>query len=74
MRGRTIAAELAGWAAGELSGQASARLAAWAAVGGVPASPFGRSGASRISGAAKPASQADVARPRGALAVGQGFS
>jgi hypothetical protein len=32
-----IAAELAGWAAGELPGQASARLAAWAAVGGVPA-------------------------------------
>jgi hypothetical protein len=31
-----IAAELAGWAAGELPGQASARLAAWAAVGGVP--------------------------------------
>ena len=33
----TIAAELAGWAAGELPGQASARLAAWAAIGGVPA-------------------------------------
>jgi hypothetical protein len=33
----TIAAELAGWAAGELPGQASARLAAWASVGGVPA-------------------------------------
>jgi hypothetical protein len=32
----TIVAELAGWAAGELPGQASARLAAWAAVGGVP--------------------------------------
>jgi hypothetical protein len=31
----SIAAELAGWAAGELPGQASARLAAWAAVGGV---------------------------------------
>src|SRR5207302_115786 len=29
----TIAAELAGWAAGELPGQASARLAAWAAIG-----------------------------------------
>ena len=34
---QTIAAELAGWAAGELPGQASARLAAWAAIGGVPA-------------------------------------
>lgn len=33
----TIAAELAGWAAGELPGQAWARLAAWAAIGGVPA-------------------------------------
>ena len=30
----TMAAELAGWAAGELPGQASARLAAWATVGG----------------------------------------
>jgi hypothetical protein len=29
-----MAAELAGWAAGELPGQASARLAAWATVGG----------------------------------------
>jgi hypothetical protein len=36
----TIAAELAGWAAGELPGQASARLAAWATVGGVPASAY----------------------------------
>jgi hypothetical protein len=36
-RPETIAAELAGWAAGELPGQASARLAAWAAIGGVPA-------------------------------------
>jgi hypothetical protein len=36
----TIAAELAGWAAGELPGQASARLAAWAAIGGVPASGY----------------------------------
>lgn len=34
---QTIAAELAGWAASELPGQASARLAAWAAIGGVPA-------------------------------------
>lgn len=33
----TIAAELAGWASGELPGQASARLAAWEAIGGVPA-------------------------------------
>ncbi len=33
----TMAAELAGWAAGELPGQASARLAAWATVGGAVA-------------------------------------
>src|ERR1035437_7708954 len=33
----TMVAELAGWAAGELPGQASARLAAWAAVGGTSA-------------------------------------
>ena len=33
----TIAAELAGRAAGELPGQAWARLAAWAAMGWVPA-------------------------------------
>jgi hypothetical protein len=33
----TMAAELAGWAAGELPGQASARLAAWAVVGGASA-------------------------------------
>jgi hypothetical protein len=32
-----MAAELAGWAAGELPGQASARLAAWATVGGAVA-------------------------------------
>jgi hypothetical protein len=32
----SIAAELAGWASGELPGQASARLAAWEAIGGVP--------------------------------------
>ena len=38
----TIAAELAGWAAGELPGQASARLAAWAAIGGVPAPGYHR--------------------------------
>jgi hypothetical protein len=31
-----MAAELAGWASGELPGQASARLAAWEAIGGVP--------------------------------------
>ena len=31
----TMAAELAGWAAGELPGQAAARLASWAAVGGL---------------------------------------
>jgi hypothetical protein len=36
----TIAAELAGWAAGELPGEASARLAAWATVGGVPAPAY----------------------------------
>jgi len=49
----TMAAELAGWAAGELPGQASARLAAWATVGG--ATP--RSGADarvRTGGAAEP--------------------
>jgi hypothetical protein len=32
----SIAAELAGWAAGELPGQASARLAEWAARGQAP--------------------------------------
>jgi hypothetical protein len=37
-RADTLAAELAGWASGELPGQASARLAAWSAIGGVPAS------------------------------------
>jgi hypothetical protein len=36
-RAATMAAELAGWASGELPGQASARLAAWTAIGGVPA-------------------------------------
>jgi hypothetical protein len=35
-RSDTIAAELAGWASGELPGEASARLAAWATIGGVP--------------------------------------
>jgi hypothetical protein len=33
----TMAAELAGWAAGELPGQAAARLASWAAAGGAVA-------------------------------------
>jgi hypothetical protein len=33
----SMAAELAGWAAGELPGQASARLAAWTTVGGAVA-------------------------------------
>jgi hypothetical protein len=33
----TMAAELAGWAAGELPGQAAARLASWATVGGMSA-------------------------------------
>jgi hypothetical protein len=32
-----MAAELAGWAAGELPGQAAARLAAWDTVGGAVA-------------------------------------
>ena len=41
----TIVAELAGWAAGELPGQASARLAAWAAVGGVATPGHRESGA-----------------------------
>jgi hypothetical protein len=52
----TMVAELAGWAAGELPGQASARLAAWAAVGGTSA----RSGVDEdlrtSSGAAEPIS------------------
>jgi hypothetical protein len=33
----TMAAELAGWAAGELPGQAAARLASWATAGGAVA-------------------------------------
>jgi hypothetical protein len=33
----SMAAELAGWAAGELPGQAAARLAAWDTVGGAVA-------------------------------------
>ena len=44
----TIAAELAGWAAGELPGQASARLAAWAAIGGVPAPGYRRTEGSDV--------------------------
>jgi hypothetical protein len=44
----TMAAELAGWAAGELPGQASARLAAWASVGGAVAR--GRQQARRAGG------------------------
>jgi hypothetical protein len=32
-----MAAELAGWAAGELPGQAAARLASWATAGGAVA-------------------------------------
>ncbi len=47
----TIAAELAGWAAGELPGQASARLAAWAAIGGVPAAGYRQADASDVGGA-----------------------
>jgi hypothetical protein len=48
----TIAAELAGWAAGELPGQASARLAAWAAIGGVPAPGYRRPEGSGSQGVA----------------------
>jgi hypothetical protein len=44
----TMAAELAGWAAGELPGQASAGLAAWASVGGAVAR--GRQQARRAGG------------------------
>jgi hypothetical protein len=47
----TIAAELAGWAAGELPGQASARLAAWAAIGGVPAPGYPHTENSDVSAA-----------------------
>lgn len=46
-----IAAELAGWAAGELPGQASARLAAWAAIGGVPADGYRRGDGSDVGAA-----------------------
>jgi hypothetical protein len=49
----TMAAELAGWAAGELPGQASARLAAWATVGG-PTAPSGPDTDRRTGGAAEP--------------------
>ena len=48
---QTIAAELAGWAAGELPGQASARLAAWAAIGGVPAAEHRRTDGSDVGSA-----------------------
>jgi hypothetical protein len=48
---QTIAAELAGWAAGELPGQASARLAAWAAIGGVPAPEQRRTDGSDVGSA-----------------------
>jgi len=47
----TIAAELAGWAAGELPGQASARLAAWAAIGGVPAPGYRHTDGSDVGAA-----------------------
>ncbi len=47
-RSDSIAAELAGWASGELPGQASARLAAWAAIGGVPAQSYRPASASGI--------------------------
>ncbi|HWG62971.1 MAG TPA: hypothetical protein VG253_14830 [Streptosporangiaceae bacterium] len=47
----TMAAELAGWAAGELPGEAAARLAAWAAVGG-PAARSPREAQRGTSGAA----------------------
>ena len=51
VRTETIAAELAGWAAGELPGQASARLAAWAAIGGLPAPAYRRPDASDVGAA-----------------------
>jgi hypothetical protein len=47
-RSDTIAAELAGWASGELPGQASARLAAWAAIGGVPSPGYQSASASGV--------------------------
>jgi hypothetical protein len=52
----TIAAELAGWASSELPGQASARLAAWEAIGGVPAAdtPEGSPTSLRAAGLGSP--------------------
>ena len=50
----TMVAELAGWAAGELPGQASARLAAWAAVGGTSARDGANADLRASSGAAEP--------------------
>jgi hypothetical protein len=50
----TMVAELAGWAAGELPGQASARLAAWAAVGGTSARNGADADLRASSGAAEP--------------------
>jgi hypothetical protein len=50
----TMVAELAGWAAGELPGQASARLAAWAAVGGTSARSDVDADLRTSSGAAEP--------------------
>jgi hypothetical protein len=52
----TMVAELAGWAAGELPGQASARLAAWAAVGGTSARRGVDPDLRTSSGAAEPIS------------------
>ena len=52
----TMVAELAGWAAGELPGQASARLAAWAAVGGTSARSGADADLRTSSGAAEPIS------------------
>ncbi|HEV2377638.1 MAG TPA: hypothetical protein VGS19_36440 [Streptosporangiaceae bacterium] len=50
--GGSITAELAGWASGELPGQASAGLAAWESIGGVPAPGTRREGAPVIGAAA----------------------
>jgi hypothetical protein len=52
----TMVAELAGWAAGELPGQASARLAAWSAVGGTSARRGVDADLRTSSGAADPIS------------------
>ena len=45
-----MAAELAGWAAGELPGQASASLAAWRMIGGLPALGQGNGTAGGMTG------------------------